>query len=58
MLNCMIRESNDKDDVLLINWDTQLTEEYQQRYNEIVTTAIETAQAMAEAMKPHNEDNE
>lgn len=58
MLNCMIRECNDKDDVLAITWDTQLPEEYQNRYNEIVTTAIETAQAMAEAMKPEQTEPE
>ena len=58
MLNCMIRECNDKDDVLAITWDTQLTDEYQNRYNEIVTTAIETAQAMAEAMKPEQTEPE
>ena len=52
MLNCMIRECENKDDVLAITWDTPLKEEYQNRYNEMITTAIETAQAMAEAMKP------
>ena len=57
MLNCMIRECNDKDEVLAITWDTQLTEEYQNRYNEIVTASITIAQAMAEAMKPETPDN-
>ena len=52
MLNCMIRECNDKDEVLAITWETQLTEEYQNRYNEIVTASITIAQAMAEAMTP------
>ena len=52
MLNCMIRECGDKDDVLAITWDTPLSEEYQNRYNEMITSAIETAQAMAAAMKP------
>ena len=65
MLNCMIRECEDKDDVLAITWDTPLKEEYQNRYNEMITSAIETAHAMAEAMKPevepdseNNEENE
>lgn len=65
MLNCMIRECENKDDVLVITWDTPLTEEYQNRYNEMITSAIETAQAMAEAMVPevepdseNNEENE
>ena len=58
MLNCMIRGADSKEDVLAITWDTQLTEEYQQRYNEIITIAIETAQAMAEAMRPNNENDE
>ena len=58
MLNCMIRGADNKEDVLAITWDTQLTEEYQQRYNEIITIAIETAQAMAEAMRPNNENDE
>lgn len=57
MLNCMIRECEDKDDVLAITWDTQLTEEYQNRYNEMITSAIETAQAMAEAMTPEMPDD-
>ena len=52
MLNCMIRECEDKDSVLDITWETQLTEEYQDRYNEIVTASITIAQAMAEAMAP------
>ena len=55
MLNCMIRECEDKDDVLAITWDTPLKEEYQNRYNEMVTSAIETAQAMAAAMQPPEE---
>jgi hypothetical protein len=46
----MIRECNDKDEVLAITWETQLTEEYQNRYNEIVTASITIAQAMAAAM--------
>ena len=58
MLNCMIRGADSKEDVLAITRDTQLTEEYQQRYNEIITIAIETAQAMAEAMRPNNENDE
>ena len=58
MLNCMIRGADSKEDVLAITWDTQLTEEYQQRYNEIITIAIETAQAMAEAMRPNKENDE
>lgn len=57
MLNCMIRGADSKEDVLAITWDTQLTEEYQQRYNEIITIAIETAQAMAEAMRPETPDD-
>lgn len=52
MLNCMIRECEDKNSVLEITWDTQLTEELQNRYNEIVTASITIAQAMAEAMAP------
>ena len=52
MLNCMIRECEDKNSVLEITWDTQLTEELQDRYNEIVTASITIAQAMAEAMAP------
>lgn len=52
MLNCMIRECRDKNSVLEITWGTQLTEEYQNRYNEIVTASITIAQAMAEAMTP------
>lgn len=55
MLNCMIRECNDKDEVLAITWETQLTEEYQNRYNEIVTASITIAQAMAEAMMPQQD---
>lgn len=52
MLNCMIRESNNKDEVLVINWDTQLLPQYQDRFNEIMTAAISIAESMAEAMKP------
>ena len=52
MLNCMIRESNNKDEVLAINWDTQLLPQYQERFDEIMTTAISIAESMAEAMKP------
>ena len=52
MLNCMIRESNNKDEVLAINWDTQLLPQYQERFNEIMTAAISIAESMAEAMKP------
>lgn len=52
MLNCMIRESNNKDKVLAINWDTQLLPQYQERFDEIMTTAISIAESMAEAMKP------
>lgn len=57
MLNCMIRECNDKDEVLAITWETQLTEEYQNRYNEIVTASITIAQAMAEAMTPETTED-
>lgn len=57
MLNCMIRECEDKDSVLDITWDTQLTEEYQDRYNQIVTASIAIAQAMAAAMTPETPDN-
>lgn len=57
MLNCMIRECEDKDDVLAITWDTPLKEEYQNRYNEMITSAIETAQAMAAAMTPETPDD-
>ena len=57
MLNCMIRECEDKDDVLAITWDTPLKEEYQNRYNEMITSAIETAHAMAEAMTPETPDD-
>lgn len=52
MLNCMIRDYTSKDDVLAINWDTQLLEQYQERYDEIVTASVGIAQAMAEAMRP------
>lgn len=52
MLNCMIRSCENKDDVLVINWDTELSTEYQERYDEIMTTAVEIAEAMAEAMRP------
>lgn len=57
MLNCMIRECEGKDDVLAITWDTPLSEEYQNRYNEMITSAIETAQAMAAAMTPETPDD-
>lgn len=52
MLNCMIRSCENKDDVLAINWDTSLTTEYQERFDTIMTTAIEIAEAMAHAMQP------
>ena len=52
MLNCMIRECTNKDDILAINWDTQLLLEYQERYDEIVTASVEIAEAMAHAMTP------
>lgn len=52
MINCMIRSCENKDDVLAINWDTELPTEYQERYDEIMTTAVEIAEAMAEAMRP------
>ena len=55
MLNCMIRDCRDKESVLAITWNTELTEEYQNRYNEIVTISIEIAQAMAAAMQPQPE---
>ena len=58
MLNCMIRDCNTKEDVLAITWDTELTQEYQTRYNEIVTVSMEIAQAMAEAMMPPQEEVE
>lgn len=57
MLNCMIRECEDKDSVLDITWETQLTEEYQDRYNQIVTASIAIAQAMAAAMTPETPDD-
>lgn len=57
MLNCMIRGCSNKDDVLGINWDTGLTPEYQERFDTIMTTAIEIAEAMAEAMKPETPDD-
>lgn len=55
MLNCMIRDCMDKESALAITWNTELTEEYQNRYNEIVTVSIEIAQAMAAAMQPPEE---
>ena len=58
MLNCMIRDCDNKEDVLNITWNTQLEEEYQQRYNEIVMAAAEIAQAMANAMMPPEEEEE
>lgn len=57
MLNCMIRGCSNKDDVLAINWDTTLTPEYQERFDTIMTTAIEIAEAMAAAMKPETPDD-
>lgn len=57
MLNCMIRDCRDKESVLTITWNTELTEEYQNRYNEIVTVSIEIAQAMAEAMTPETTED-
>lgn len=58
MLNCMIRDCENKDDVLAINWNTQLTTEYQERYDEIMTASVEIAEAMAEAMTPEEESEE
>ena len=58
MLNCMIRDCNSKEDVLAISWNTQLTQAYQQRYDEIVTVSVEIAQAMAQAMMPPQEEIE
>lgn len=58
MLNCMIRDCSDKESALAITWNTELTEEYQNRYNEIVTVSIEIAQAMAAAMQPQPEAEE
>ena len=58
MLNCMVRDCESKDDVFDITWDTLLTQEYQQRYNEIVTVSIAIAQAMAQAMQPEDEEDE
>lgn len=58
LLNCMIRESNDKDEVLDINWNTPLPTEYQQRFDEIMTTAVEIAQEMARAMAPETPEDE
>lgn len=59
MLNCMIRDCSNKDDVLAINWDTAITPEYQERFDTIMTTAIEIAEAMARAMVPDsNEESE
>lgn len=55
MLNCMIRDKVTKDDVLNINWHTDLSEKYQQQYDEIVNAATEVAEAMAQAMQPNNE---
>lgn len=55
MLNCMIRESNNKDEVLAINWDTQLLPQYQERFNEIMTAATSIAESMAEAMMPQQD---
>lgn len=52
MLNCMIRGCKNKEDVLAINWDTALTTEYQERFDTIMTTAVEIAEAMAHAMQP------
>ena len=58
MLNCMVRDCISKEGVFAITWDTQLTQEYQQRYNEIVTVSVNIAQAMAEAMMPPQEEVE
>lgn len=65
MLNCMIRACENKEDVLAITWDTELPAEYQERYDEIMTTSAAIAEAMARAMTPeinseseNNEDNE
>lgn len=55
MLNCMIRACENKEDVLAITWDTTLPTEYQERYDEIMTTAVEIAEAMARAMTPEVE---
>ena len=52
MLNCMIRGCSNKDDVLAINWDTAITPEHQERFDTIMTTAVEIAEAMAKAMVP------
>lgn len=57
MLNCIIRSCENKDDVLVINWDTELPTEYQERFDEIMTTAVEIAQAMAHAMQPTTPDD-
>lgn len=57
MLNCMIRDCDSKEDVLAINWDTELLLEYQERYDEIVTASVEIAQAMAHAMQPTTSDD-
>lgn len=56
MLNCMIRDADNKDDVFDISWNTQLTQEYQARYDEIVAVSVAIAQAMAEAMMPQDEE--
>lgn len=52
MLNCMIRESTSRDEVLAITWDMELPTQYQQRFDEIMTASATIAQAMADAMRP------
>lgn len=58
MLNCMIRGCENKEDVLAINWDTALTPEYQERFDTIMTTAVEIAEAMARAMQPETPEED
>lgn len=52
MLNCMIKEMNNKEDVLNVSWSDELTGTYLEQYNTIVAASVAIANAMAEAMQP------